>query len=175
MERRGGRWPLLRGARPWRPLALPTSTAWPGRAPQASPTTCRRVLEPSSAIACMSVMGFDPGAYYSGRGPIEATAMGIELEAGQVAMRCNLVTIVDDRMVSYSAGNITSAEAEELVAALREGAGQRVAGSIRGRGLQTHTHRSRRGCRFLPPSSLLRTTSPTSWCMVSGPRGPGRR
>ena len=50
-------------------------------------------MEASSAIACMSVMGFDPALYYAGRGPIEAAAMGIELEPGQVAMRCNLVTI----------------------------------------------------------------------------------
>ena len=72
-------------------------------------------MEASSAVACMSVMGFDPAVYYAGRGPIEATAMGIELEPGQVAMRCNLVTVPDGRMVSYSAGNISSAEAAELV------------------------------------------------------------
>jgi len=50
-------------------------------------------------------------------------AMGIHLEPGQVAMRCNLVTVEDGRMVSYSAGNITSDESAELVAALREGLG----------------------------------------------------
>ena len=78
-------------------------------------------LEASSAIACMSVMGFDPTLYYSGRGPIEAAAMGIELEPRQVAMRCNLVTVLDGRMASYSAGNISSAEAYELIAALQDG------------------------------------------------------
>lgn len=80
-------------------------------------------MEASSAIACMSVMGFDPSLYYAGRGPIEAAAMGIELEPGQVAMRCNLVTVVDGRMASYSAGNITSTESAELIAALQEGLG----------------------------------------------------
>ncbi len=49
--------------------------------------------------------------------------MGIELEPGQVAMRCNLVTVVDGVMTSYSAGGISSAEAAELIAALREGLG----------------------------------------------------
>jgi 2,3-bisphosphoglycerate-independent phosphoglycerate mutase len=78
-------------------------------------------MEPSSAIACMSVMGFDPAAYYAGRGPIEAMAMGVELEPGQVAMRCNFVTVIDGRMASYSAGNISSGEAAELVEALRKG------------------------------------------------------
>jgi 2,3-bisphosphoglycerate-independent phosphoglycerate mutase len=77
-------------------------------------------MEASSAIACMSVMGFDPALYYVGRGPIEAAAMGVELDIGQVAMRLNLVTVLDGRMVSYSAGNISSAEAAELVDALRE-------------------------------------------------------
>ncbi len=49
--------------------------------------------------------------------------MGIELEPGQVAMRCNLVTVLDGRMASYSAGNISSAESAELIAALQEGLG----------------------------------------------------
>jgi 2,3-bisphosphoglycerate-independent phosphoglycerate mutase len=75
-------------------------------------------LEASSAVACMSVMGFDPALYYAGRGPIEAAAMGIQLEPSQVAMRCNLVTVLDGRMASYSAGNISSAESAELIAAL---------------------------------------------------------
>jgi 2,3-bisphosphoglycerate-independent phosphoglycerate mutase len=78
-------------------------------------------MEASSAVACMSVMGFDPAVYYAGRGPIEATAMGIELEPGQVALRCNLVTVTDGRLVSYSAGNISSEEARELVESLRDG------------------------------------------------------
>jgi 2,3-bisphosphoglycerate-independent phosphoglycerate mutase len=75
-------------------------------------------LEPSSAVACMSVLGFDPTAFYAGRGPIEAMAMGIDLEPGQVAMRCNFVTVLDGTMVSYSAGNITAPEAAELLAAI---------------------------------------------------------
>jgi 2,3-bisphosphoglycerate-independent phosphoglycerate mutase len=80
-------------------------------------------MEASSAIACMSVMGFDPTRYYSGRGPVEAAAVGVELEPGQVAMRCNLVTIVDGCMASYSAGNISSAESAELIAALQAALG----------------------------------------------------
>ncbi|MCX8032275.1 MAG: cofactor-independent phosphoglycerate mutase [Thermoleophilia bacterium] len=77
-------------------------------------------MEPSSAVACMSVMGFDPATYYCGRGPIEALALGIELEPGEVAMRCNLVTVLEGRMVSYSAGDIPSNEAGMLVHSLRE-------------------------------------------------------
>ena len=80
-------------------------------------------MEASSAVACMSVLGFDPVAYYAGRGPIEAMAMGIDLEPGQVAMRCNFVTVIDGVMVSYSAGNITSPEAAALVETLQEALG----------------------------------------------------
>jgi 2,3-bisphosphoglycerate-independent phosphoglycerate mutase len=92
-------------------------------------------MEASSAIACMSLMGFDPAIYYAGRGPIEAMAMGIELEPGQVAMRCNLVTVIDGLMASYSAGNISSAESAKLVAALRDG----LADVFAGDGLATGT------------------------------------
>jgi 2,3-bisphosphoglycerate-independent phosphoglycerate mutase len=71
----------------------------------------------------MSVLGFDPTLYYAGRGPIEAMAMGIDLEPGQVAMRCNLVTVLDGTMVSYSAGNITSAEAAALMETVQQSLG----------------------------------------------------
>jgi 2,3-bisphosphoglycerate-independent phosphoglycerate mutase len=80
-------------------------------------------MEASSAVACMSVMGFDPQVHYQGRGPIEAAAMNIQLEPDQVAMRCNLVTVEDGRMVSYSAGNITSEESALLIDALQEALG----------------------------------------------------
>jgi 2,3-bisphosphoglycerate-independent phosphoglycerate mutase len=93
-------------------------------------------MEASSAIACMSVMGFDPSLYYAGRGPIEAAAMGIELAPGQVAMRCNLVTVLDGRMASYSAGNISSAESTELIAALQEGLGDERASFYPGVGFR---------------------------------------
>ena len=77
-------------------------------------------MEVSSAVACMSVMGFDPTVYYAGRGPIEAAAMGIELETGQVALRCNLVTVADGLMASYCAGGVSGAEAADLLDALRQ-------------------------------------------------------
>ncbi len=97
-------------------------------------------MEASSAVACMSLMGFDPVLYYAGRGPIEAMAMGIELEPGQVAMRCNLITVTDGLMMSYSAGNISSAESRVLIEALREGLADVMVGGCSGTG----TGRSRR-------------------------------
>ena len=76
-------------------------------------------MEPSSAVACMSVLGFDPAAYYAGRGPIEALALSIELEPGEVALRCNLVTVLDGVMRSYAAGHISSEESHPLIDALQ--------------------------------------------------------
>jgi 2,3-bisphosphoglycerate-independent phosphoglycerate mutase len=71
----------------------------------------------------MSVLGFDPALYYAGRGPIEALSLGIELEPGQAALRCNLVSVVDGLMAHYAAGNISSGEAGELVSSLQASLG----------------------------------------------------
>jgi 2,3-bisphosphoglycerate-independent phosphoglycerate mutase len=77
-------------------------------------------MEPSSACACMSVLGYDPKVYYKGRSAIEARAMDIEIGEGEVVFRCNLVSIRDGKMWSYSAGYISSGEARKLIAALNE-------------------------------------------------------
>jgi len=76
-------------------------------------------MEPSSAVACMSVLGYDPCRYYAGRGPIEAVALGIDLEPEQAALRCNLVTVVDGVMRSYAAGGIPSSESHVLLEAIQ--------------------------------------------------------
>jgi len=77
-------------------------------------------MEPGSAVACMSVMGYDPAVYYKGRASIEAGSMGISIGKEEVVFRCNLVTILEGRMRDYSAGHISSDEAKELVLALDE-------------------------------------------------------
>jgi 2,3-bisphosphoglycerate-independent phosphoglycerate mutase len=82
-------------------------------------------MEPGSDVANMSLLGYDPGKYHTGRAPLEAASMGIRLARTDVAFRCNLVTIEEGdggvrRMVDYSAGHISNPEAHELVAALQE-------------------------------------------------------
>jgi 2,3-bisphosphoglycerate-independent phosphoglycerate mutase len=77
-------------------------------------------MEPSSACACMSVMGYDPVIYYKGRAAIEARSMGIDVGEGEVVFRCNLVTVRDGRMLDYSAGHITSDEAKVIIDSLNE-------------------------------------------------------
>lgn len=76
---------------------------------------------PGSDVANLSVMGYDPQKYYTGRAPLEAVSMGIALKEEDVAFRCNLVTLTDAqpyavrKMVDYSAGGISTAEARELI------------------------------------------------------------
>jgi len=77
-------------------------------------------MEPSSACACMSVLGYNPTVYYKGRASIEARSMGIDIGRGEVVFRCNLVNIEDGRMKDYSAGHIGTDEAGEIIAALNE-------------------------------------------------------
>ena len=83
-------------------------------------------LKPGSDVANLSVMGYDARTCYSGRSPLEAANLGIELRDDQIAMRCNLVTLSDadryeDRtMVDYCGGDISTAEADELIKALDE-------------------------------------------------------
>ncbi|HDO35606.1 MAG TPA: cofactor-independent phosphoglycerate mutase [Nitrospirae bacterium] len=86
--------------------------------------TIPRGFSPGSDVANLSIMGYDPGAYYSGRAPLEAASMGVELDGDDVAYRCNLVTLKYNRtrdravMEDYSAGHITSEEADELIRAV---------------------------------------------------------
>ena len=80
-------------------------------------------MEPSSACACMSVLGYDPKVYYRGRSAIEARSMGIPIADGEVVFRCNLVAIRDGMMRDYSSGHIGSGEAHALIAALENSLG----------------------------------------------------
>ncbi len=70
---------------------------------------------PGSDVANMSILGYDPAAYYSGRAPLEAASMGVALEADDVAFRCNLITVENGMIKDYSAGHISSDEAEILI------------------------------------------------------------
>ena len=77
-------------------------------------------FEAGSDIANMSILGYAPEKYYTGRGPLEALSMGVDLSVSDVAYRCNLVTIENGIMVDFSAGHITSAEGAALLSSLAE-------------------------------------------------------
>ncbi|NQT95365.1 MAG: cofactor-independent phosphoglycerate mutase [Candidatus Omnitrophica bacterium] len=72
-------------------------------------------LSPASDVANMALLGYDPRKYYSGRGPLEAANMGVVLKENDVAFRCNVVTVSDDKMADYSAGHITNKEAHVII------------------------------------------------------------
>jgi 2,3-bisphosphoglycerate-independent phosphoglycerate mutase len=83
-------------------------------------------MKPGSDVANMSVLGFNPHDYYTGRSPLEAVSIGINLKSPDVTLRCNLVTLSEDEpyenktMVDYSAGEITTQEAAELINYLKK-------------------------------------------------------
>ncbi len=98
-------------------------------APKSEIGLCKTVpngFKPGSDVANMSVLGFNPQTFYTGRSPLEAVSMGIKLKDTDVTLRCNLVTLSDEEpyenkvMVDYSAGEITTEEAERLIASLKE-------------------------------------------------------
>jgi 2,3-bisphosphoglycerate-independent phosphoglycerate mutase len=70
---------------------------------------------PGSEIANLAVLGYDVPAVFEGRGSLEAASMGIPIEAGEMAMRCNLICIEDGKIKNHSAGHISNEEAAELV------------------------------------------------------------
>ena len=78
-------------------------------------------LKPGSDVANMSVLGFDPKKYYTGRSPLEAASIGVDLKDTDVTLRTNLVTLSDEpnyedkTMVDYCAGDISTAEAAEIM------------------------------------------------------------
>ena len=72
-------------------------------------------MYPGSDVANMDLLGYDPRKYYTGRGPIEAVAMGVPMDAGDVAYRCSLVSSDGTVLVDNSAGHITTEEARPLI------------------------------------------------------------
>ena len=78
-------------------------------------------LPPGSDVGNMAILGYDPARFHTGRAPIEAAAMGVELAPDEVAYRCNLVTVSDEDppvMVDFAAGHLSSAQSHPIVDAL---------------------------------------------------------
>lgn len=89
-------------------------------------------LKPGSDVANLSVIGYDPMQYYTGRSPLEAASIGIDLKDDDVTLRCNLVTLSDEAdyeqktMLDYCADDISSAEAKILIDFIQEKLGNDV-------------------------------------------------
>lgn len=76
--------------------------------------------EPGSEVAHLSLLGYDLPTVFEGRGSLEAASMGIDIEPGEVAMRCNIICIENGKIKNHSAGHISDAEAHRLIAFLNE-------------------------------------------------------
>lgn len=77
-------------------------------------------LPAGSEVANLTLLGYDPNRYFTGRAPIEAAAQGIQLSNRDWAIRCNLVTVTDQTMIDFTADHISDAEARELLGAMQE-------------------------------------------------------
>jgi len=133
-------------------------------------------LAAGSDTANLSLLGYNPLEYFTGRAPLEAAAQGIELGPDDWAIRCNLVTIQDQTMRDFTAGHITTEEARELIdtfqADLDDDHWQFVPG-VSYRNLLVYRHREgaapfSRETRTRPPHDLTDQS-----VLDDYPRGPG--
>ncbi len=81
---------------------------------------------PGSEIANLSVLGYDVPKVFEGRGSLEAASMGVAIEPGEMAMRCNLICIENDKIKNHSAGHISNEEATELILFLQKELGNEM-------------------------------------------------
>ena len=114
--------------------------------------TIPRDMHPGSDVAILSVLGYDPRQYYTGRAPLEAAAQGLLVGADEWIFRCNLVTIIDGLMEDYSAGHISSEEAAALVAQLNA--------TLSGQNVRFYNGVSYRHLMTLKASCDVQTTPP---------------
>lgn len=111
LDELGGRTPLEAASMPT--LAKLAARGEVGRAAVIPPG-----MAPGSDVGNMSILGYDPARFHTGRAPIEAAALGLRLPSDQVAYRCNLVTVDDGTMVDFAGGHPSSEAAAEVVRAL---------------------------------------------------------
>lgn len=107
-EKLGGKTPLERAAMP--NIKNIVSRGILGRV-----KTIPDGFHPGSDIGIMTLLGYEPSRYYTGRAPLEAAAMGIRLTADKIAFRCNLVTVDNGYMKDFSAGHIETDDARILM------------------------------------------------------------
>jgi 2,3-bisphosphoglycerate-independent phosphoglycerate mutase len=107
---------------------------------------------PGSDVGTMSILGYDPRQYHTGRSPIEAASMGIDLGADDVAFRCNLVTIDNGVMQDFTAGHISTEEASQIIRDLHRELG--------GNGIEFHPGVSYRHCLVWRHGKTAMLTTP---------------
>src|SRR5882724_4173825 len=114
----------LGGRTPLEAASTPTLDALAARGEVGRAAVIPPGLPPGSDVGNMSIIGYDPAAYHTGRAPIEAAALGLKLRSDQVAYRCNLVTVgADDTMLDFAGGHPSSDDAADVIAALQAALG----------------------------------------------------
>ena len=90
-------------------------------------------MAPGSDTANLSVLGYDPKKYYTGRSPLEALSIGVPMKDTDIAIRCNIVTVSDEeteykdkKMIDHSAGEISTEDADVLIRAVQEAFGNEM-------------------------------------------------
>ncbi len=81
-------------------------------------------MEPGSDVANLSILGYDPKKYYTGRGPLEAAGIGVNLQKGDIAFRCNLITERNGKLADFNANHISTEEAEKIITTLNHEFGE---------------------------------------------------
>jgi 2,3-bisphosphoglycerate-independent phosphoglycerate mutase len=116
-------------------------------------------MPPGSDVANLSILGYDPKTYYTGRAPLEAASIGVRLKEGEIAFRCNLVTLEPKAdsfvMKDYSAGHISTQDADVFIKAL---SGDKA---LSGEGVRFYTGTGYRHLMVMENAGLdLKTTPP---------------
>jgi 2,3-bisphosphoglycerate-independent phosphoglycerate mutase len=123
--------PELDGKTPLQAARTPAMDELSRKGTLLSASTVPEGFPPGSDVANMSLLGYAPQHYYTGRAPLEAASMGVILAPDETAFRCNLVTLDyhdNNRttMVDFSAGHISNAESAQLISALQEKCGNEI-------------------------------------------------
>ena len=116
--------PELNGKTPLEVARMPNLDALAARSTLGRAEVIPSGMPPGSDVGNMSIFGYDPSHYHTGRAPIEVAALGVKLRPDQTAFRCNLVKIVDGVMVDYAGGNPSSDEAAEVIAEINKELGK---------------------------------------------------
>lgn len=116
---------ILGGKTPLEQAQTPVMDELAGKGVMGLVQNVPRGMAPGSDVANLSVMGYDPTQYYSGRSPLEALSLGIPMESTDVVFRCNLVTVTEEEsygqktILDHSAGELSTEDADILMDAVR--------------------------------------------------------
>lgn len=112
--------PSLNGKTPLQAADTPTFDYMAPMSRMGMLKTVPEGFHPGSEVANMSVLGYDLPTTFEGRGSLEAASIGVDIERGEMAMRCNLICVENGKIKNHSAGHISDEEAAELIAFLSE-------------------------------------------------------